>query len=84
MQGRSAVVESSHDKAIGPHGESAPRAGAWATVRAVLWSFFGVRGRSGHEQDMARLNPIYVILTGVGLAALFVLSLIMLVKWVVA
>lgn len=33
---------------------------------------------------MARLNPIYVILTGVGLAALFVLSLIMLVKWVVA
>jgi hypothetical protein len=78
------VVDTSRDKAIEPHEDIAPRAGAWATIRAVLWSFFGVRGRSGHEQDMARLNPIYVILTGLVLAALFVLSLIMLVKWVVA
>ena len=60
------------------------RAGAWATIRAVLWSFFGVRGRTGHEDDMARLNPIYVILTGLILAALFVLGLIALVRWVVS
>jgi hypothetical protein len=46
----------------------------------VLWSFFGVRGRNAHESDLARLNPIYVILMGLVLAAAFVLGLIMLVK----
>jgi hypothetical protein len=54
------------------------------TVKAVLWSFFGVRGRAGHERDMERLNPVYVILTGIVLAVLFVLGLIGLVRWVVA
>jgi hypothetical protein len=53
-------------------------------VKAVMWSFFGVRGRAGYERDIERLNPVYVILTGIVLAALFVLSLIMLVRWVVA
>jgi hypothetical protein len=32
---------------------------------------------------MTRLNPVYVILTGLALAALFVISLIALVRWVV-
>jgi hypothetical protein len=49
-----------------------------------MWSFFGVRGRAGYERDIERLNPVYVILTGIVLAVLFVLSLIMLVRWVVA
>lgn len=58
----------------------APKAGLLETARAVLWSFFGVRGRNAHESDLARLNPIYVILMGLVLAAAFVLGLIMLVK----
>ncbi len=33
---------------------------------------------------MERLNPVYVILTGIVLAVLFVLGLIGLVRWVVA
>jgi hypothetical protein len=60
------------------------RAGAIETVKAVLWSFFGVRGRAGHERDMERLNPVYVILTGLLLAVLLVLGLVALVRWVVA
>jgi hypothetical protein len=53
-------------------------------MKAVMWSFFGVRGRAGYERDIERLNPVYVILTAIVLAALFVLSLIVLVRWVVA
>ena len=49
-----------------------------------MWSFFGVRGRAGYERDIERLNPVYVILPGIVLAALFVFGLIMLVRWVVA
>ena len=50
------------------------------TVRAVLWSFFGVRRKSDYERDAARLNPVHVIIAGVIAAALFVLTLIMVVR----
>jgi hypothetical protein len=53
------------------------------TVKAVASSFFGVRGRSAHEQDMAKLNPIVVIGVGIALAAVFVLTLITIVRMVV-
>ena len=55
----------------------------WETVRAVLWSFFGVRRRDGYERDVQRLNPLYVIVAGVLAAALFVLALVVAVQWVV-
>jgi hypothetical protein len=53
------------------------------TVRAVLWSFFGVRKNTDYQQDIEKLNPFHIL--GVGLAAvfLFVLGLIALVNWVV-
>jgi hypothetical protein len=60
------------------------RASFGATIKAVLWSFFGVRGKSGYEQDAARLNPLHVIIAGLIAAALFVLGLILVVKLVVA
>ena len=53
------------------------------TVKAVASSFFGVRGRKAHEEDVGKLNPIHVILVGIGLAAVFVLILITVVKFVV-
>lgn len=55
-----------------------------ATVKAVLWSFFGVRKNSAYETDTQRLNPVHVIIAGIIGAALFVLGLLMLVKMVVA
>jgi hypothetical protein len=55
----------------------------WETMRAVLWSFFGVRRRDGYERDVQRLNPLYVIVAGVLAAALFVLALVGAVQWVV-
>ncbi len=64
----------------GPPAAEVGRAGLLETARAVLWSFFGVRGRSAHEQDLARLNPLYVILMGLVLAIAFVLGLVALVR----
>jgi len=53
------------------------------TVKAVLWSFLGVRKNTDYQQDIEKLNPFHIL--GVGLAAvfLFVLGLIALVNWVV-
>ena len=53
------------------------------TVRAVAWSFFGVRRSADYENDVQRLNPVHVVVAGVIGAALFVAALVMLVKWVV-
>jgi hypothetical protein len=53
------------------------------TFRAVAWSFFGVRRSADHAQDMQRLNPVHVIAAGVVSAAVFVLALVLLVRWVV-
>jgi len=65
--------------------EAQPRnAGFLATMRAVLWSFFGVRRRSEYEKDAVRLNPVFVIIAGIGAAALFVLALLLVVRMVVS
>ena len=53
------------------------------TLRAVGWSFFGVRRSADYAQDVAKLNPVHVIITGVIGAAVFVLALVLLVQWVV-
>ncbi len=54
------------------------------TVRAVAWSFFGVRRHADYEQDMSKLNPLHVVIAGLIGAALFVLAIVMLVRWVLA
>ena len=53
------------------------------TMRAVAWSFFGIRRGADYEKDVQQLNPVHVIVAGVIGAALFVGILVMLVKWVV-
>ncbi|MEN9889158.1 MAG: hypothetical protein RL559_1195 [Pseudomonadota bacterium] len=52
------------------------------TVKAVLWSFIGLRSRSEFQKDVAQLNPIHLIAVGLVLALLFVLGLLALVNWV--
>jgi hypothetical protein len=54
------------------------------TVKAVLWSFIGLRSRAEFNKDVAQLNPIHLIAVGLVLALLFVLGLLALVKWVVS
>lgn len=63
----------------------APRKASFgATVKAVFWSFFGVRKRSDYEKDAQQLNPVHVIIAGLVGAALFVIMLILIVNIVVA
>ena len=55
-----------------------------ATMKAVFWSFFGIRKRSDYEKDSASLNPIHVIIAALIGVALFIGVLIMLVRFAVA
>jgi hypothetical protein len=64
--------------------EAANRKGSFArTLRAVAWSFFGVRKSGESHEDMSKLNPVHVIVAGIVAAAVFVLALLVLVRWVV-
>ena len=59
------------------------KASIGASIKAVASAFFGVRGGKAHQEDIATLNPVVVIAVGIGMAALFVLTLVMIVKFVV-
>jgi hypothetical protein len=54
------------------------------TLRAVGWSFFGVRKSAEHEKDMAQLNPVHVIIAGVIAAVVFIVALVLIVRWVLS
>ena len=53
------------------------------TVKAVLWGFLGVRRKADFQDDIAKLNPIHLMVVGVVLAFLFVGGLMLIVNWVV-
>ena len=63
------------------HGD---KAGMMETMRAVAWSFFGVRRRADYERDVQRLNPVHVIIAGIVGAAIFVGLLVALIRWVIS
>jgi hypothetical protein len=50
------------------------------TIKAVLWSFLGVRKAAGFDDDIATITPLHLIGVGIGLCFLFVFGLILLVQ----
>ena len=54
------------------------------SIKLGAWSFMGIRSRNGYQQDLARVNPLHVVLVGVVAALFLVVGLIVLVNWVVA
>jgi amino acid transporter len=54
------------------------------SIKAVAWSFLGIRKSSEFQEDIDKITPLHVL--GVGLVAglLFVIGLIVVVKLVVA
>lgn len=62
---------------------SSRRGSLLQTLRAVAWSFLGIRRSDGYAQDVSKLNPVHVIIAGVVGGLLFVLALVLLVRWVV-
>ena len=53
------------------------------TFKAVAWSFFGIRRSADHAQDVQKLNPVHLVIAALVSAALFVLALVLLVRWVI-
>ncbi len=53
------------------------------TLKAVLWSFFGVRKRRDYERDAQKLNPVYVLLAMILAVGMFVGILLFVVQMVV-
>jgi hypothetical protein len=60
-----------------------PRRGSLLrTVKAVAWSFVGIRKNSEYQEDLDKLNPIHIIAVALVGVALLVAGLIALVNWV--
>jgi hypothetical protein len=51
-------------------------------IKAVFWSFFGVRRGQDHDWDAANLKISHVIVAGLLAVAMFIFVLVMLVKFV--
>lgn len=57
--------------------------GFWRSVLAVAWSFIGIRKNSEYQQDLARANPLHVMVIGIVGVFILVLGLMALVHWIV-
>lgn len=55
----------------------------WRTVKAVSWSFVGLRARSDYEKDVEQLNPVHIVIVALVGVLVFVGGLILLATWVV-
>ncbi len=51
-------------------------------AKAVLSAFIGIRKRAAHEEDAVTITPLQVIITGSICEAIFVASLITLVRYI--
>ena len=54
------------------------------TVKTVLFGALGVRRRVDHDRETVQVKPVQIIAVGLLAALLFVLTLIAIVRWVVA
>ena len=54
------------------------------TMKAVAWSFFGVRKGVDLEKDVNQLNPLHVVIAAVIGALLLIGVLLVVVNWVLA
>jgi len=57
-----------------------PRAGPLEAARTIFWAFFGVRRRRDHAS--VRLTPAQIVVAGVIGAALFVFTIVTVVRLV--
>jgi hypothetical protein len=54
------------------------------SVKAVLWSFVGLRRKRDFDEDQQGMNPLHIIIAALLAVALFIGLLISIVKLVVA
>ena len=53
-------------------------------IKAVLWSFFGIRSGKGYDDDRANLKLWQIIVAALFCVLMFVLSLVFLVRFLTA
>ncbi|MEY4285739.1 MAG: DUF2970 domain-containing protein [Betaproteobacteria bacterium] len=53
------------------------------SIKAVAWSFLGIRKSSEFQKDMANITPLHVLAVGLAAGLLFVIGLIVVVNLVV-
>ena len=53
------------------------------TVKAVMWSFVGLRARGDYEKEVEQLNPGHIVIVALVGVFVFVGGLILLATWVV-
>jgi hypothetical protein len=61
-----------------------PQKSLWRSVKAVAWSFVGLRARGDFEQDIEHVSLLHIIVVGLVGVFVFVAALVLLVRWVVA
>ena len=62
--------------------EAPRKASPLQVAKAVLSAFIGIRKRAAHEHDAVTITPVQAIVAGLIAAAVFVLSLVLLVRWI--
>lgn len=62
--------------------ESPRKATPLQVAKAVASAFIGIRRRASHERDVVTITPLQAIIAGVIGAAIFVASLVVLVRFV--
>lgn len=55
-----------------------------AVVKTIMWSFLGIRRREEHESEAVQLSPLQIVAAGVIGAAILVLILVALVRFIVS
>ncbi len=68
----------------GAHGKRTGSASFGRSLKTVAWSFLGIRKGAEFQQDLARVNPMHIIVAGIAGVLALVLGLMVLVSWVVA
>ena len=67
-----------------PPADGQAKSAVLSTAKTIAWSFFGVRRRKDHQDALARISPIHVVVAGFVGVFMLVGGLIVLVNWVAA
>ena len=59
-----------------------PRASPLRVFKTVFWSFFGVRRQAENQADLAGVTPLQILAAGIVGAAMFVTTLVLLVRFI--
>lgn len=73
------------DKDKDKDGQKAPqqKASFLYAMKAVLWSFTGLRRKSDFDSDAVKINPVHIVIAGLIAVACFIGVLVTIVKLVV-